>query len=130
MRQKFLRNADDIYVEVSASGLLIPLPRTTILDLDSKELTPPRPLAVRLTEVFFAVEKGLTILLWWDEGEDKASLILPIVEGQGRLDFNSFGGLHNPKNEGFTGHVQLSTKQAKGVEMNFTLVLGFAKLRS
>jgi hypothetical protein len=126
VRTRILRDLNDVYLQVVGEGLHTPFSFTQILDISTLQGAPP---AVRLTDLWFSVEKGLAVFLWWEEGEDDGSLLLPIAEGQGRLDFSGFGGLHNPRNEGWTGHVGISTKQAAGDDKNFVLVLGFAKLR-
>lgn len=101
-----------------------PLPETTILDLSKlKDL----PKAVKLTHVIHAVESGLVLCLWWDDLEGD-SLILPL-EGKGFLDFERVGGLHNPRNPGWTGHVQMTSKHLTPGSKCFTIVLGFSKMR-
>ena len=119
------RDSNDVGVVITGTGLEEPLPHIQILDIT--KLTGD-PKALRLTGLTFAVEKGLALFLWWDDGK-KDTLILPVVEGQGRLDLESIGGLHNPRRDAWTGHVELSTKHTSEGEKNFMLALSFAKVR-
>lgn len=125
LRIEVLRDANDATVLVSGSRLTAPVDQDVILDISQLR---GEPKALKLTDVTFAIEKGLCLYLWWDDGKGD-TLILPLNEGQGKLDFESFGGLQNPRRDNWTGHVELSSSQPKGVEKNFTLVLGFAKVR-
>lgn len=81
------------------------------------------PASLRLQDVVYAIEGGQKVFLWWDDAQ--GTLILPL-EGRGRLDFNPIGGIANPRNEGWTGHVSFST-QGKG---HFFVGLEFVKLTS
>ncbi len=95
-------------------------PARTILDLGKLF---GAPTAVRLTDVIYAVEGGAKVWLWWDDNAGD-TLILPL-EGRGRLDLSPFNGIPNPRREGFTGHVQVSSAGPG----SFVLCLEFAKLQ-
>lgn len=82
---------------------------------------------LRLTTVEFAIQDGLTILLFW-EGEDDHTLLLPL-EGRGRLDYDWAGGLKDPQVNGWKGNVVLKTEATKPGDKHFSLVLEFAKCR-
>jgi len=125
LRIDLQRDANDITLVITGAGLQKSLSHTKILDIAKLS---GEPVAVKLTSINFAVEKGLVLLLWWDDGE-KDTLICPVIEGQGKVDLEAFGGLHNPRKADWTGHVELSTKQEEGEDRNFMLALGFAKVR-
>jgi len=82
-----------------------------------------QPKALRLTDVIYVVEGGTKVYLWWDDDAGD-TLILPL-EGRGRLDLSPFSGIPNPRKEGFTGHVQVSSSG----HGSFVLCLEFAKLQ-
>jgi hypothetical protein len=97
----------------------VALPETFLTMRELKE----QPAALRLTDVIYAVESGAKVFLWWDDDAGD-TLILPL-EGRGRLDLSPFGGIPNPRKEGFTGHVQVSSSGLGA----FILCLEFAKLK-
>lgn len=120
LRVAIPRDAAEVQVQITGENLE---PGKAFTILCSNELQ-GTPSALRLIDICYAVETGLKIFLWWeDDGGD--TLILPL-EGRGRLDLGPIGGIHNPRNEGWTGNVQLSTK-GSGL---FFLGLEFAKLKS
>jgi hypothetical protein len=112
------RDEGEVQVHVVGKGWEEPLPA---LFLDVGKLK-GSPVALRLLDCVYAVESGLKVFLWW-EGTEHA-LLLPL-EGRGRLDLTPIGGIHNPRHDGFTGHVLLTT-QGEGF---FFLGLEFAKVR-
>jgi len=85
------------------------------------------PKALRLIDVIYSIESGCKVFLWWDDAKGD-TLLLPL-EGRGRLDLTPLGGISNPRNEGWTGHVQLSTLHETPGGKSFFLALEFAKLR-
>ena len=85
------------------------------------------PVAVKLTAVFHSIQDGLTAILYW-EGEDDHTLIMPL-EGRGILDMTRFGGLENPRLEGWTGNVVLVVERTKPGKRHFALSLEFSKQR-
>lgn len=96
--------------------------------LDIGELT-GGPTSLRLIDCVFALEGDMTVYLWWDDAAGD-TLILPL-EGRGRLDLSPIGGIQNPRNEGWTGHVQLTTAhKSPGTLKSFFLGLEFAKVRA
>ena len=86
------------------------------------------PRALRLIDAVFSLEEGMTAFLWWEDASGE-SLILPL-EGRGRLDLSPVGGIHNPRNEGWTGHVKLTTShKTPGRKKSFFIGLEFSKVR-
>lgn len=124
MRRTLPRDANDVQLHLveSDSDEIEP---TTVLDL--KELKGD-PVALKLSSVVFAIEGGCTVYLWWDD-EMGDTLLLPL-EGRGALNFDPYGGLENPRHEGWTGCVQLSTHHTTPGRKSFFLGLEFAKLRA
>lgn len=121
-------SAAEVQVHVFGDALEEVIKPSLIVDVGA--LRDP-PLALRLTDILYSVQSGLTVFLWWDEGESKRSLILPL-EGRGRLDLSPTLGITNPKNEGWTGHVTLTTEHATIGEgrKSFFLGLEFSKVRN
>jgi hypothetical protein len=113
------RDAAEVQVLVTGGNVLTPF---RIVDVDKLK---DSPVSLRLTDIIHSVQTGLTVYLWWEE-EDGGSLIIPI-EGRGRLDLSPMLGIQNPRNEGWTGHVTLTTSRAEG--KSFFVGLEFAKVR-
>ena len=92
-----------------------------ITDLAKLKFNPPQ---LRLDTILHSVEEGLLIRLWWHGVED--TLILPLG-GRGVLDFDRFGGLTNPFDDGASGNVRLSVSRTIPKTRCFSLVLEFLK---
>jgi len=83
--------------------------------------------SLRLTDVTYSIQSGLTVLLFW-EGESDHTLMLPL-EGRGRLDYSWCSGLRDPQDDGWTGNVLFKTVSTGQGAKHFSLVLEFAKCR-
>lgn len=86
------------------------------------------PIAVKLTALFYSIQDGVTLLLYW-EGEDDHTLMMPIA-GRGILDLGRFGGLENPRVPGFTGNVLLVAERHSPGKKHFSLSFEFSKQRT
>ncbi len=104
IRTRVTRDANEVVVLVSASNH--PAISEAETFLTTKGLR-DQPAALKLVDVVYSLEEGMTLFLWWDD-EKGDTLILPL-EGRGRLDLAQFDGIHNPRNAGWTGHVQRTT---------------------
>src|SRR5437867_8938591 len=102
---RITRDAAEVVVQITASDADEVTKALTILR--TTELS-GQPAALRLLDVIHACEKDLVVSLWWEGGKGDA-LILPL-EGRGRLDLAPLGGIHNPRHEGWIGHVRLTTR--------------------
>jgi len=85
------------------------------------------PTALRLTDVLFALEGEMTLFLWFEGKEDHA-LLLPL-EGRGRLDLSTMGGIFDHRREESTGRILLSTRHNTGGRgRSFFLALEFSRI--
>lgn len=84
----------------------------------------PVPVTIRLDHMFFSVEDGLSIRLYWHATSDV--LIFPI-EGRGKFDFDWFGGYTNTKAAGYTGDVRVASQGWTAGITNFAFVAEFTK---
>lgn len=119
---------DATEVQVQVTGLGGELPPTTFLDVSELAHSPK---SLRLTDIVYAIEGGCVVYLWWEDATGD-TLILPL-EGRGRLDLTPIGGISNPRNEGWTGHVRISTSHSPILDgevpqRSFFLGLEFMKL--
>lgn len=86
------------------------------------------PVAVKLTALFYSIQDGLTLLLYW-EGENDHTLLMPIA-GRGIFDLTRFGGLENPRLPGWTGNVLLVASSSSAGKKHFSLSFEFSKQRT
>ena len=84
----------------------------------------PVPTTVRIEKIQFAIEDGISCMLWWHDTAG-TTLIVPLT-GRGKLTAEWFGGYNNPKNAGYTGNIQMSTAGFSGVK-HFSLLLELIK---
>lgn len=82
------------------------------------------PKSVKIDAVTFSIQGKLTCLLWWSDKE--SSLIVPL-EGRGKLDFEPYEGLQNPRKEEWNGGIDLSTMGQEGPKQHFTIILDLTK---
>lgn len=104
--------------------------RGQVLDevLVNPRLLKDSPVSVRLDRVVYSIQSGLELRLYWESESDRF-LMLPL-EGRGTLDFERLGGLSDPRCEGWTGKVLLTSSYKGEVDVRyFTLSIEFSKQR-
>jgi hypothetical protein len=88
----------------------------------------PVPLDFRIDTIWYSVEEGLSVRLWWDASTD---VYIDTFNGSGTADYHKrFGGLiNNAAAANKTGAIKLSTEgwASTGV-YNFTLTLHLVKM--
>ena len=82
---------------------------------------------LRLKEIGFAVEDGLTVNLLWDA---TTPLLMTTWNGRGDRCYDDFGGLPNNAGVGVNGKVLLNTEGWTAGIKSFTLVLRFIKTQT
>lgn len=84
----------------------------------------------RMMGATYSMQPGVEALLYWEGGNDDHDLICPI-DGRGFLDFSTFGGLMNPRREGWTGKILLRVTCDREESLrHFSLALHLTKQRS
>lgn len=99
---------------------------TTLLDpalLSAMDANGTLATKLRIDKIFFDVEDGLAVYLYWDATTD-----VRIVElaGRGRMDATKYGGLTNNAGAGNTGKILVATQGWSGT-LSFTLILECVK---
>lgn len=101
---------------------------TTLIDpasLSAIDVNNTLPTKVRIDRVFFDVEDGLAVYLYWD-----ATTPVRIAElaGRGKMYAGKYGGLTNNAGAGKTGKVLVATQGwSAGTTLSFTLILECVK---
>ena len=101
---------------------------TTLIDpasLSAIDVNNTLPTKVRIDRVFFDVEDGLAVYLYWD-----ATTPVRIAElaGRGKMNACKYGGLTNNAGAGKTGKVLVATQGwSSGTTLSFTLILECVK---
>lgn len=101
---------------------------TTLIDpalLSAIDVNNTLPTKVRIDRVFFDVEDGLAVYLYWD-----ATTPVRIAElaGRGKMNSTKYGGLTNNAGAGKTGKVLVATQGwSSGATLSFTLILECVK---
>lgn len=125
VNRKILRDSAD--VDIAASGWITAGEALDFLLADPGELAGESK-ALKLTGLFHSIESGLVLLLYWEHtGGDV--FIMPI-EGRGTLDLSRFGGIENPRGDGWTGRILLRSKAPCDTDKYFALTFEFSKQRS
>lgn len=113
-----------------SSGEDVDLLITGLGGQDETIFTPtPDCTTARVMSLTFAFESDMRGLLYWENADGDNQLILPI-EGRGTLDFSRFGGLTNPREEGWTGAIGLRVTSKALDQRHFTLALDLSKQRN
>jgi hypothetical protein len=87
----------------------------------------PIPTAFRIDTIWYNVEEGLSVRLYWDADAD---VYIDTFDGSSTADYHKrFGGLTNNAGTGVTGKINLSTEgwASTGV-YHFTLVFHLVKM--
>lgn len=85
-----------------------------------------KALKLRLKEIEYSIEDGLTVNLYWDA---TAPVLLATLNGHAENCYDDFGGLPNNAGAGVNGKVLLSTEGWAGVK-SFTIVMRFIKTQT
>jgi len=85
-----------------------------------------KALKLRLKEIDYQVEDGLSVNLFWDA---TTPVLLQSYNGRGNNCYNDFGGLPNNAGVGVNGKVLLSTEGWVGIK-SFSLVMRFIKTQT
>jgi hypothetical protein len=101
---------------------------TTLLDpalLSPIDINNQLATKLRIDKIFFDVEDGLALYLYWDATTD-----VRIVElaGRGRMDSIKYGGLTNNAGAGNTGKILVATQGwSAGTTLSFTIIVECVK---
>ncbi len=82
---------------------------------------------LRLKELDFTIEDGLTVNLFWDA---TAPVLLQSYNGRQDFCYDDFGGLNNNAGAGVNGKVLLSTEGWTAGIKSFSMVLRFIKTQT
>jgi hypothetical protein len=122
---RILRDSEEVLLAVD--GQVVGLVKT-----EGVIYTPhPHP-AARVMSMTFSIESDLRVLLFWEHDEDHPDQLILPLEGRGTLDFSKFGGLVNPREEGWSGRVGLRAWSEKGdfIARHFHISLELSKQRN
>lgn len=99
---------------------------TTLLDpalLSPIDINNTLPTKLRIDKIFFDVEDGLAVYLYWDATTD---VRIAELAGRGRMDATKYGGLTNNANSGVSGKILVATQGWSGT-LSFTIILECVK---